>query len=180
MFCPKCGTENPTDGKYCRKCGCDLKLVSEVISGKLTVRDDGKIRKNKRKPTWEEVLTLLFISVAFFIISIFLAFQPIGIGWWFWLLIPAFATMAPGIGKLIELRQYEKNDLNSGSDENAALRGSSTANALPPQQTAFVSDIFDPSRDPGDRVPVSVVEGTTRHLDMDRVADTTELPETDE
>lgn len=180
MFCPKCGIENPDEGKFCRKCGCDLKLVSDVISGRLAVRDDGKIRKNKRKPTWEEVFTLLFISVAFFIISIFLAFQPMGFGWWFWLLIPAFATLAPGLGKLIELKQYQKDNVNFGSDENASLRGSATANALPPQQTTFVSDIFDTSRDPGDRVPVSVVEGTTRHLDMDRVAETTNLQKADE
>ncbi len=180
MFCPKCGTKNPDDGKFCRKCGCDLKLVSDVISGKLTVRDDGKIRKNKRKPTWEEVLTLLFISVAFFIISIFLAFQPIGIGWWFWLLIPAFATLAPGLGKLIELRQFQKNNINIDSDQYVSFPESAATNALPPRQTDFVSDIIGTQRDPGDRVPVSVVEGTTRHLDMDRVADTTDLQKTDE
>lgn len=103
-----------------------------------------------------------------------------GFGWWFWLLIPAFATLAPGLGKLIELKQYQKDNVNFGSDENSSLRGSATANALPPQQTAFVSDIFDTSRDPGDRVPVSVVEGTTRHLDMDRVAETTDLQKADE
>ncbi|MGI8670151.1 MAG: zinc-ribbon domain-containing protein, partial [Aridibacter sp.] len=23
MFCPKCGTQNPENGKFCRKCGTD-------------------------------------------------------------------------------------------------------------------------------------------------------------
>ncbi|MCB1024984.1 MAG: zinc ribbon domain-containing protein, partial [Acidobacteria bacterium] len=36
MFCPKCGTKNPNKGKYCRKCGSDLELVSDALSGKLS------------------------------------------------------------------------------------------------------------------------------------------------
>ena len=96
MFCPKCGIENPDDGKFCRKCGCDLKVVSDALSGKLTVSDHHKKKKNKKEPTWEGALVLLFISLAFFIVSIILAFQPMGTGWWFWLLFAGFTMLALG------------------------------------------------------------------------------------
>ena len=39
MFCQKCGTQNPDDGKFCSKCGNDLKSTIQAerkgISGKL-------------------------------------------------------------------------------------------------------------------------------------------------
>jgi hypothetical protein len=32
MFCPKCGTENPETGRFCRSCGTDLSGVSQALS----------------------------------------------------------------------------------------------------------------------------------------------------
>ncbi len=173
MFCPKCGTENPGDGKFCRKCGSDLKLVSDAISGKLVASDRHK-KKNER--TWEGALTLLFISFAFFAISIFLAFQPFGAYWWFWLLIPAFATLAPGIGHIIQLKQIREDNIKIGSAENVSLPESEMANALPPKQTEFVSNIPDEKHRTEDLVPPSVAEGTTRKLEMDSEGATMTLP----
>jgi hypothetical protein len=178
MFCPKCGVNNPNEGQFCRKCGCDLKLVSDAISGKLMVSGNDKIKKSKKKPTWEETLTLLFVSIAFFTISIFLAFQPMGAFWWFWLLIPAFATLAQGIGKIIELRQDQKDNIDTGSNGRVSLPESEGVNTLPPKYTDFVSDVIIPKRQPGDLVPASVVEGTTRNLEMDPEGETMSLPKT--
>jgi hypothetical protein len=36
MFCPRCGTDNTDDGRYCRKCGVGLEAIAQVIS------DDGR------------------------------------------------------------------------------------------------------------------------------------------
>ncbi len=178
MFCPKCGVENPSNVKFCRKCGCDLSLVSDAISGKLTVSGEDKLKKNKKKANWEEALTLLSISVAFFIVSAILAFQPMAAFWWFWLLIPAFVTLATGIGKVITLKQDQRNDINIGSGENAALPRSETTTALPPKQTEFVSDPVHTTRQP-EFAPPSVVEGTTRNLELDTEGETINLPKTD-
>jgi hypothetical protein len=34
MYCPKCGSENQTEVKFCTRCGANLSVVSEAISGK--------------------------------------------------------------------------------------------------------------------------------------------------
>ena len=41
MFCPKCGTQNPEKGKFCRTCGTDLAPVSEALSGKSADKMQG-------------------------------------------------------------------------------------------------------------------------------------------
>lgn len=33
MFCPRCGTKNPDEHKFCRSCGTNLVLVANVLSG---------------------------------------------------------------------------------------------------------------------------------------------------
>lgn len=179
MYCPKCGIENPDDGKFCRKCGCDLKLVSDAISGKLTAGGNDKIKKSKKEPTWEIALFLLSISLALFISAVILAFQPMGAGWWFWLLFAAFPMLALGIGQIINLKQNEKDNIKISSDKNTSLPESETVNALPPKQTEFVSDVIDIKRQPDDLVSASVVEGTTRKLEMDSESETMNLPKTD-
>ena len=180
MFCPKCGTKNPNDGKFCRKCGSDLKLVADAISGKLTVSDNYKHKKNKKQPTWEGALTLVFVSIAFFAISIFLAFQPMGAYWWFWILVPAFATLGQGIAQVIELKQNREDKIKFSADENVFFPESEDVNALPPKQTEFVSNIPDTKHRTEDLVPPSVVEGTTRKLEMDSEGETMNLPKADE
>lgn len=39
MFCPNCGNQQTTDQKFCRVCGLNLELVSEVLS------DESKLEK---------------------------------------------------------------------------------------------------------------------------------------
>jgi hypothetical protein len=34
MYCPKCGSENQPDLKFCTRCGINLAIVSDVIAGK--------------------------------------------------------------------------------------------------------------------------------------------------
>ncbi|MEZ5344859.1 MAG: zinc ribbon domain-containing protein [Pyrinomonadaceae bacterium] len=175
MFCPKCGTKNPGNGKYCRKCGSDIKLVSDAMSGKLVYA--GKEGKKKRgdTPKWEDALTFLFVSVAFFGISIFLSFQPMAAFWWFWLLIPAFATLAQGIGQVISLRKAREAELRTKAEEELRLRDQKTEHALPPQQTDFDLNIPASKRRTKDLAVPSVVEETTRKLEMN-----TDIPDAED
>ncbi len=178
MFCPKCGVENSEEVKFCRKCGSDLSLIADAMSGKFAASDN-QDKKTKKKPTWEAALILLSMSVAFFIVSFILAFQPMGTGWWFWLLFAAFSMLALGIAQVIPLIQDRKDAIKFNSDKDISLQESENINALPPKQTEFVTNIPDIVKETADLMPSSVVEGTTRNLEMDSEGETINLPKKD-
>lgn len=53
MYCPKCGTQNNGDVKFCRGCGENLKVISQAMSRRLPVILASKMdayfeRKNER------------------------------------------------------------------------------------------------------------------------------------
>jgi hypothetical protein len=187
MFCPKCGTQNTDTGKFCRSCGTDLATVSEALTGKLNSKNHvfgGRqaispmlATDKKGKPVhWEGAITKLFSGSAFLIISIILAFSQMGRGWWFWLLIPAFGAIGSGVAQITQLKKSEKYNLSTTADEtNKAFAPVSSA-ALPSSQTEFVkpqNSIYDT----GELVaPPSVVEGTTRHLEINKEGETMTLP----
>jgi hypothetical protein len=179
MFCPKCGTQNPENGKFCRKCGTDLNLVSEALTGKTSKSKSLKDIK-KDKTNWESAVGTMFGGLAFLIISIILAFQPMGRGWWFWMLIPAFSMLGKGFAAFIQMKREAKEDfVGIELDNNSEQIKSNNLKNLPSQQTEFVSNIPDVKYETGDLVPPSVVEGTTRHLEMDSEGKTMTLPKFD-
>ena len=120
MFCPKCGTKNPENGKFCRSCGTDLGTVSDVLAGKKISKKQNfgmmqpiepidLLTCNKDKSiSWEGALTKLFMGIAFLVVSIVLAFTQKGSQWWFWMLIPAFAMLGSGVAQIIQLRKNER------------------------------------------------------------------------
>ena len=197
MFCPKCGTQNPEHGKFCRSCGTDLATVSNALAGKTNTRTRGfgmidpihpaELWDKKGKPvTLENALGKLFMGMAFLIVSIVLAFTGRASNWWFWMLIPAFGMLGTGIAHYIQLKNYERRV--SG----APLPASSTAaaepernfapvssSALPPTQTDYVAPPApaESRYKTGDLVPPSVVEATTRHLEINPEGETMTLPQ---
>lgn len=175
MFCPKCGTKNPDNGKFCRKCGTDLGNVSEAISGKLSSNKSSKKHKDG-KSSFESAVGTMFTGLAFLTISIILGITNAANGhkWWYWMLIPAFAMIGSGVAKIIQLKHDEKASINLTDDTKQI--NSHEQEALPPKQTEFVSDIPDSKYQTGDLVPPSVVENTTRHLEMDKEGETMTLP----
>lgn len=177
MFCPKCGTNNPEDGKFCRKCGTDLKFVSLALTGKISVAQN-KIQK-KEKDDLSGSFSSLFGGLAFLTISIILAGQPMGRGWWFWLLIPAFTMIGKGVASIIQMKNQNKKNLSGIELDNTEnLKGFDVNESknLPSAQTEFVSNIPDAIYETGDLVPPSVVENTTRHLKINSEGETMTLP----
>lgn len=180
MFCPKCGTQNPDNGKFCRQCGTDLGNVSDAISGKLLKSDSKNLKQHKKgKSDWESALGKLFTGLAFLVISIILATTETGQGWWFWMLIPAFGSLGAGIAQIINIKQNKQTELSIDLTNDAKQISSQQKEALPPKQTEYVSNIPDSKYKTGDLVPPSVVEGTTRHLEMDSEGETMTLPKFD-
>lgn len=177
MFCPKCGTKNPNDGKFCRKCGTDLGTVSDAITGNLPSKKALKKHK-KEKASWESAMSSLFTGIAFLAISIILGITNAANGskWWYWMLIPAFAMIGAGVAKTIQLKQDAKEKVSIDLTEDTKQINSQQQEALPPKQTEFVSDFPNSKYQTGDLVPPSVVENTTRHLEMDKEGETMTLP----
>jgi hypothetical protein len=172
MFCPKCGGQNPEEGKFCRSCGTDLGNISSA----LTAAKPQPLVNRKGKPIhWEGAITKIFTGLAFFAVSIALAFSNTGRGWWFWMLIPAFGSLGTGIAQYIQLRRVEKGHTvySPAASQNVIASPSNTA--LPPPQTEWVAP--ESRYKTGDLVPPSVTDNTTRHLEMDSEGKTMTLPQ---
>ena len=80
MFCPKCGTGNPDNGKFCRSCGVDLGIVSVALSGDLSKLNDAScstsdpvrnaIRRNDPAEVSADGVRAIVSGVGFLIVSI--------------------------------------------------------------------------------------------------------------
>jgi hypothetical protein len=190
MFCPKCGTQNPDNGKFCRSCGTNLAPVSEALSGKLTSKNQGSgmidpippaqmFGGNNEPNTWENALVKLFMGLAFLIVSIVLAFTHMGRNWWFWMLIPAFGLLGSGLAQCIQLKKNEqKPNPQIEPETSKSFSVSATNPSLPPTQNDYIAPAVESRYKTGDLVPPSVTEGTTRHLEVNQEGETMTLPKT--
>jgi hypothetical protein len=177
MFCPKCGTQNPETGRFCRNCGANLGSVSEALSGNLQMSQNFVDQKGK-PVNWEGAIVKLFTGLAFLIVAAVLGITGVAGGkfWWFWMLIPAFGSLGSGVAQYIQLKKSEKiNVLTFAQKTNQTFAPVSNA-ALASSQTDYVKpqgSIYET----GELVaPPSVVEGTTRHLEINNEGETMTLP----
>jgi hypothetical protein len=176
MFCPKCGTENPDTGKFCRSCGIDLGNVSVALHGGDPAASclTSTSGRREKQISWESAMTKLFMGVAFLIIAVVLGVTGAGRGWWFWMLIPGFIMLGGGVAQYIQLKKAEQRQmLVSGTNFPDSLPSSANA-ALPPTQTSYVSP--ESRYKTGDLVPPSVTETTTKHLEVNSEGETMTLP----
>jgi hypothetical protein len=174
MFCPKCGTQNPETGKFCRSCGTDLGNVSQALSGR-PIDQTAHLVDRKGKPiSYERAIVKLFTGVAFIAVTIALALTGAGRGWWFWMLIPAFTSLGAGVAQYIQLRKAEKGLPVYSPTVARPLVTSGATTALPPDKTAYIEP--ESRYKTGDLVPPSVTDNTTRQLEMDTEGRTMALP----
>jgi hypothetical protein len=178
MFCPKCGTENPETGKFCRSCGTDLGNVSEALSGNLVKpKGSGLCDRRGRPLTWESAIGSFFMGLAFLAVAVFLGVTGTGRGWWFWLLIPAFMMLGSGVAKYVQLKKAEKTQRPGFSDISQATLNTPRQNqGLPPQPARFAPPVPESRYKTGDLVPPSVTDTTTRHLETNPEGETMTLP----
>lgn len=171
MFCPKCGADNPETGKFCRSCGTDLGNVSAALSGKLP--QSVNLTDLKGRPvTWGAAVSQFSMGIGFLIVAVALGATGKGGGWWFWMLIPAFAMLGSGAAKYVQLKKSEESFARTSSP--ASITTAQSSSALPPAHTEFVAP--ESRYKTGDLVPPSVAEGTTRQLEIDKEGQTMTLP----
>jgi hypothetical protein len=173
MFCPKCGSQNPDEGKFCRSCGITLGNVTSALAAPQTTQ---RLVNHKGKPIHlEGAIAKLFSGLAFLVVACILGYTGAagGRGWWFWLLIPAFGSIGTGVAQYLQIKRAEKGGMVYPTIQPEPLPAAQNS-ALPPQQTQWVSP--DSSYKTGDLVPPSVTDNTTRHLEIDSEGQTMTLP----
>src|SRR5690606_27911509 len=109
MFCPKCGTKNPEDGRFCRSCGADISSVPVAMGGMSGAilsdlgldgcSTDSKkkaIRRTDPNEVYADGIRSVVMGVGFFIISMALLITGVANGqrWWWAMLFPAFTFLA--------------------------------------------------------------------------------------
>ena len=177
MFCPKCGTQNPETGRFCRNCGADLGNISEALSGNLK-KPQNLVDKKGKPVNWESAIVKIFTGLAFLIVAAVLGITGIAGGkfWWFWMLIPAFGSLGSGIAHYIQLKKTEQQNVSFALQNTSNVISSAPQNnVLPPMQTEYVAP--DSRYKTGDLVPPSVAEGTTRNLEINSEGETMTLPQ---
>jgi len=203
MFCPKCGTENPEEGRFCRKCGTDLGGVSKAIGSDTHTGmdlmsadlaelgedlEDFGLSRRRRRGRSDDTGDLLangvksaITGVGFIVVSIVLFFTGVagGHAWWWAMLIPGFATLASGLGNVAKARRAERRLEQRLSGGNNAVAAAPQRPAIGEGRTDFIPAKDSAGFETGDLVPPSVVENTTRHLEMDTEGETMTLPDID-
>lgn len=203
MFCPKCGTENPQEGKFCRKCGTDLSGVARAIGNEthmgldlvgfealelselgLEESIEGSGRRHKRRSEHPDELVAGGIKSAvtglgFLVVSALLFFTGVAAGhsWWWAMLFPGFAMIASGLGNIAKAKRVEKRLAFGSGNLNRQVRPGTSQPVLDEARTDFVPPERTGRYETGEIVPPSVVEGTTRHLEMDSEGETMTLPD---
>jgi hypothetical protein len=187
MFCPKCGTENPETGKFCRSCGTDLGNVSAVLSGELKpsvapqtyIDRKGRVRSNDPTDILSHAIRSSMMGIGFLIASLVLLFTNMANGhtWWWAMLFPAFASLATGISQFVKYGHLEEKR-KANIVQQPSLTNNQPFQSLPPTQAEYIKpqgSIYDT----GDlTVPPSVTENTTRHLEINKEGETMTLPKT--
>lgn len=116
MFCPKCGMENPENGRFCRRCGTNLGTVSDIVTRKFSQDSTNKVHKRHKEEqaSWESAMRKIFMGVAFLIVAIILGVTNAAGGneWWFWMLIPAFAMIGGGLAHILKLRYDSQQNIS--------------------------------------------------------------------
>jgi len=190
MFCPKCGTENPETGKFCRSCGTDLGGVNLALSGRLSELVDRSgcstgdpvkdaIRRSDPAEVSADGVRAIVSGIGFLIVSMVLLTTGVagGKAWWWAMMFPAFTFLAKGISDMVKSRKMERSQAGFAPMANQSIGGGNFQNSpLPPAQQQFVAPLAESRYKTGDLVPPSVTEDTTRHLQMDQEGQTMALP----
>lgn len=165
MFCPKCGIENPDNGKFCRGCGASLANVLAVLNGKIS--DEKAIFvKNELAELYSTGIRNTILGAGFLVTSIFLFTIPGDTFFWLLMMIPAFCLIASGVSRIIKA-DVLKTKGKIETVESNALSQKKSQKELTPTKTDYIkpqNTIYETDNLSGQ--PISVTEDTTRHLQM--------------
>jgi len=138
MYCPKCAAPVTDDQKFCRSCGLDLQVISQLLAPESkpdNVTDGKPVKTRRAKIQFQGVITLMSALLIGCLI-------PISIGLFSsWtglsqliLVLSGFAGifLFPGIIMLIYADTLPKTELQVESPRLVPMSGSVPTNQLPP------------------------------------------------
>ena len=167
MYCPSCGSNNQPEIKFCTRCGTNLGVVSEALTGKIagkTGADDrmAELMKDYYSGRRDTITGAVLIPAGLLVMAILWASGMNPIGAFFiicWMFFWGAAALAGGLGKWIA----SKGELKSlGYGSQSQIQG-----APFPQPGSVNQAQLPPSGYSTGPVgyPGSVTEQTTRQLD---------------
>jgi hypothetical protein len=146
MFCQKCGTQNPENGKFCRACGTNL--VNSQFPGENFIQpmqpiqpafyggDNEYIKSNDPDELWSSGIQSVIVGVGFLIMAMVLLNTGVAGGryWWWTMLFPAFPALGRGISKIAKSRRISKRNLGKNFGVQNQIPHFQASQNLPPAQ----------------------------------------------
>lgn len=155
MFCPKCGSQNSDETKYCRGCGTDLGGVHTAIEGRT---HPVSAIAERHIDLFSSGLRGLLIGLGFLIVSV-VAFSTstrsavLGI----FALAFGFYFLGTGVARLVQARALKRLRDPKNVPAKPGLTSGQTEYIKPSQSIYQTEDLVT--------TPRSVTENTTTHLD---------------
>jgi hypothetical protein len=175
MYCPGCGSQNKNETKFCTRCGTNLGVVSDALTGKLSEGDrlddwTAKLLKKYYAGRRDTLTGILLIPGALMIMGILIAVgMPAFVAflWTCWMFFWGAIAIAEGVGKWLASSGEIKAlgyKLSQGAIQHSSEGRANQARLAPfekPPLAAPAEYSTDPISHPG-----SVTEQTTRQLEQ--------------
>jgi zinc-ribbon domain len=169
MFCPNCGSNNVAEVRYCTRCGTNLGVITEALTGKPGAGSQVdervmKLIKDYYKGRRDAISGVVLIPGGLFVMALLIwsGLPPIAsffiICWMFFWGVSALAT---GVGKYVAARD-ELKTLGYSLPQDSQARASEQRPISSGYSTGSMS--AEPATGQADFIG-SVTEQTTRHLE---------------
>ncbi len=180
MFCPQCGQERVSvETNYCSRCGFLLTAAANLLQtggrdplevSRTTPQPISPRRRGIKQGLFIFLLTFLVVPIVA-MLSVMLRIDPVAAG------VASVFFFMGGVLRMVYALMFESVEPGAPTLEEKIIAGAATFNAKQDQKalapdrsdsaTSYVSPATGNWRDTNDLQPRSVVEGTTKLLELD-------------